>query len=72
MSTPQQIAYEVPVPDDLRSIRSINNGTHWIHGVIPDSVKVESGVITFTARWQGGRRQISIATDLVGGYECEA
>ena len=66
------IVYEVPVPDDLRSIRSINNGTRWIHGVIPETIEVEHGVITFVARWQGGRRKISLATDLVGGYECEA
>ena len=64
--------YEVPVPEDLRSIRSINNGVKWIHGVIPESVVVEGGVITFVAVWGNGRRKFSLATDLVGGYEMEA
>ena len=64
-------AYEVPVPEDLSSIRSINNGHRWIHGVVPGSVTVEGGVLTFVAKWNLGRRLFTMATDLVGGYEVE-
>lgn len=66
------VIFEVPIPDDLDSIVAVNTGTKWIHRIIPGSVRVQNGYITFLCRWNNGQRRFTVATDIVGGYECDA
>jgi hypothetical protein len=70
---PFQVIHHVPVPEDLTSVRSIHDGVKWIRGVYSDSVRVDHDVLTFTVRWgnDGGKRRFTVATDLIGGYECD-
>jgi hypothetical protein len=68
----EQTMYEIPVPSDLDTIVAINNGTKWLRGILPGSVVVEYGYITFVCQWGRGIRRFTMATDLVGGYECNA
>lgn len=63
--------YDIPVPKDLTKIRSIHDGKRWLNGVIPNSVSIDHGIITFAIRWNRGEtRRFTVATDLLGGYEC--
>jgi hypothetical protein len=66
------VAYEIPVPTDLDSIVAVNTGIKWIHRIIPGSVRVQDGYITFLCRWHNGQRRFTVSLDVVGGYECDA
>lgn len=61
--------YEIPVPDDLTKIRRIHDGKRWLNGV--KSVTVDHGILTFTLQWGRDERRMTIASDIVGGYECD-
>lgn len=63
--------YCIPVPDDLKSIRAIHDGSRWVKGIIPGSVKVSHGILTFVCDWHGTKRRFTVSTDIVGGYQCE-
>ena len=69
MSEPQY--YEIPIPADLSKVRSIHDGTRWLRGVIPGSVELDNGILTFVVRWNGSRRKIVVSTEHVAGYETD-
>jgi hypothetical protein len=66
-----QAFYAISVPEDLDSIREVNDGVRWLRGVERGSVRVNDGIITFIIRWNGGKRRITVATDIVAGYVCD-
>lgn len=66
-----EMYFDVPIPDDLTTILAIHDGKQWIRNVMPETVRVDQGVISFTSRWgRNDRRRFTIATDIVGGYQC--
>ena len=67
----EQTLFALPVPNDLGSIVAVNNGNKWLRGVVRDSVELHNGYITFTCKWGRGIRRFTMATDIVGGYECD-
>jgi hypothetical protein len=73
MKTSDSTMYEIPIPENLDSIRAVHDGNRWINAVIPGSVKVEHGIMSFTVKWgpHDQRRRILLATDLIGGYQCD-
>ena len=69
----EQTMYEIPVPDDLSTIRAIHDGQRWINGVV--RAEVRNGTMYFDVQW--GRknhdtiRRFMLSTDLIGGYQCD-
>lgn len=66
----EPIAYGVPVPSDLNSIKAIHDGSRWISGVLPGTT-LDNGVLFFAVDWSRGNsiRHFALATDVIAGYQ---
>lgn len=60
----------VPVPEDLNSIVAIHDGQKWILNITYGTVTLNDGVLSFMARWKNRELHFTLATDIVGGYQC--
>lgn len=66
-----EASYEIPLPADLSKVISVHDGSKWLNNVVRGSVVVSNGFMSFTIRWNNSKRRITLATDVISGYQVD-